>query len=107
MPKKADRRAKTDEKPDETMSRIDFRIRTDHKLLLERAATYAGQTVTGFAMSTLVERATDVVSQHETLRLSNRDRDRFLELLDDMSEPTPALLRAARRHRELIGDLSD
>lgn len=91
----------------ERMGRLDFRIRSDHKLLLERAASYEGQTVTGFAMSTLVERAKEIVAEHETLVLSNRDRDRFLELLDDTSEPTPALVRAVQRHREMIGDLSD
>lgn len=31
-------------------------------------------------------------------RLSDRDRDRFLELLADPPAPTPALKRAAARH---------
>ncbi|MFO0897522.1 MAG: DUF1778 domain-containing protein [Pirellulales bacterium] len=36
--------------------------------------------------------------EESVTRLSDRDRDRFLELLADPPAPTPALKRAAARH---------
>ena len=39
---------------------------------------------------------------HEITTLSDRDLDRFVNLLDHPPAPTEALRRAARRHREVI-----
>jgi uncharacterized protein (DUF1778 family) len=82
--------------------RIDFRLEPEHKALIERAAAYRGESMTGYAISTLVREAQRVVREHEVVTLSGRDRDRFLELLDNPPEPTEALRRAARRHQALI-----
>lgn len=82
--------------------RMDFRVAPEHKALIERAAAYQGETTSGYAISTLVREAQQVIREHELLTLSDRDRDRFLELLADPPEPTEALRRAARRHRGLI-----
>ncbi len=82
--------------------RLDFRLDPEHKLLIERAAAYRGETVTGYAISTLVREAQRVIREHEVITLTDRDRDRFLELLANPPEPTEALRRAARRHQELI-----
>jgi hypothetical protein len=43
-----------------------------------------------------------VITEAEKLRLSERDSLRVLDLLENPPEPTPALRRAFRRHRELI-----
>lgn len=83
-------------------ARLDFRIGEDHKALIERAAAYQGETVTGYVVSTLVRDAQRVVRERETASLSDRERERFLDLLTNPPEPTAALRRAARRHRELI-----
>ena len=84
------------------MERMDFRLNPDHKALIERAAAYSGETVTGFAVSTLVREARRVLEEHETTTLSDRDRDRFVDLLDHPPPPIEALRRAARRHGEVI-----
>lgn len=81
---------------------MDFRLDPEHKALIERAAAYAGETVTGFAVSTLVREARRVLEEHEVTTLSDLDRDRFLDLLDHPPAPTEALRSAARRHREVI-----
>lgn len=83
-------------------NRLDFRLTGEHKSLIEKAAAYSGESLTGFAVSTLVSEARRVVQQHETVTLSARDRDRFLALLDDPPAPSDALRHAARRHRDLI-----
>lgn len=45
---------------------------------------------------------THIVGTGEVARLSDADRNRFLELVSAPPGPTPTLRRAARRHRELI-----
>ncbi len=37
-----------------TEDRMDFRLERDHKALIEKAAAYCGESLTGFAVSTLV-----------------------------------------------------
>lgn len=82
--------------------RLDFRLTGEHKALIEKAAAYSGESLTGFAVSTLVSEARRIVQEHEAVTLSARDRDRFLALLDNPPAPPEALRRAARRHRDLI-----
>lgn len=82
--------------------RMDFRLCRDHKALIEKAAAYSGESLTGFAVATLVGEARRIVREHETVALSARDRDRFLALLDNPPRPSDSLRRAARRHRDLI-----
>jgi uncharacterized protein (DUF1778 family) len=82
--------------------RMDFRLSRVHKALIEKAAAYSGESLTGFAVATLVSEARRIVREHETVALSGRDRDRFLALLDNPPAPSGALRRAARRHRDLV-----
>jgi uncharacterized protein (DUF1778 family) len=91
--------------PDQTESaggaRLSFRVDPAIKSLIERAARYSGETVTSYAISALVRDARQVVQAHELTVLSDRDRDRFLALLDNPPEPNEALRRAAGRYHEL------
>jgi uncharacterized protein (DUF1778 family) len=80
-----------------TTTRIEMRVPEDLKALVERAASVAGQSLTTFAVSTLVERAHQVLAQHETTVLSARDREVFLHALDE--KPNPALHKAAARFK--------
>lgn len=82
--------------------RMDFRLSPEQKALIEKAAAYSGETLTGFALATLIDEARRVVREHESVTLTVRDRERFLELLDSPPEPGRGLRRAARRHREII-----
>lgn len=82
--------------------RMDFRLASEHKELIEKAAAYSGESLTGFAVSTLVTEARRIVREHEAIALSAPDRERFLALLDRPPAPADALRRAARRHRDLI-----
>ena len=84
-----------------TTARIEMRIAEDLKELLERAADATGQTLTTFAVSTLVERAHQVLAQAETTRLSAREREAFMQMLDD--KPNAALRKAASRYKARHG----
>ncbi len=83
--------------------RLDMRLDTRTKILIERAAAITGQTLTDFALSNLVQSAMATIERHERLVMTDRDRDRFLKALDRPPKPLPALAKAARRHALVIG----
>ncbi|MBI5495321.1 MAG: DUF1778 domain-containing protein [Deltaproteobacteria bacterium] len=80
-----------------TTSRIDMRISEETKTLVERAAAAMGQTVTAFAQTALMNRAQQVLSERETTLLTARDRELFLQVLDD--KPNAVLRKAAAKHK--------
>ena len=82
-------------------ARLNFRLPSELKQTIEEAAAQLGQSVTDFAVSTLVENARQVLTQHQITELSNRDRDLFLALLDDAdSGPNETLRAAAQRYKK-------
>jgi len=79
--------------------RLDFRLNSEAKRVIEQAAALSGQTVKQFAVSTLVQSAEEVLERRRTIHLSNRDRDLFLALLDSDEGPNEALRGAAERFK--------
>ena len=84
-------------------ARLDFRLRLEHKRLIERAASAQSQTVTDFAVANLVKAAHETIQQAALTRLSTRDRDVFLRALETDAEPNAALKKAARRYKKRRG----
>jgi len=82
-------------------ARINVRLSSDLKQLVEEAAVTVGQTVCDFTISTLVREARQVISDAQITRLSNRDRDIFLAALDSAdAKPNDVLKAAARRYKK-------
>jgi len=79
--------------------RMHFRLPQDIKERVEKAAAVSGQTITDFAVSVLANSASEVLDRHETRRLSARDRDVFLAVLDAETEPNQALKNAAKAYK--------
>ena len=85
-------------------ARINVRLPSELKQTIEEAASALGQTVSEFAISTVVREARQVLHNAQITRLSNRDRDRFLAALDAAdAKPNTALKAAARRYGKLRG----
>ena len=85
-------------------ARLNFRLPSDLKEVIEEAAASLGQSVSDFAVSTLVRQARSVIEQQHVTTLSNQDRDRFIVLLDDAdARPNAALLKAAKRYKKNLG----
>lgn len=85
-------------------ARISVRLPSELKQTIEEAASVLGQTVTEFAISTVVREARQVLYEAQVTRLSNRDRDKFLKALDTLdAKPNAALKAAARRYGKLHG----
>ena len=78
--------------------RLDVRLNSKHKQMIEQAADLLGQTLSAFTVSTLVREAEQVIERFGVLRLSTRDRDAFLAALDNPPKPNARLRKAARDH---------
>ena len=63
----------------------------------------SGQTVSEFALSRLLEVARETVERATTTQLNHRDREAFLALISEDSEPNEALKTASERYRRRGG----
>lgn len=72
-------------------ARINLRTSPEAKALIERAAALMGTTMSSFMLQNAYEAAQRLIAQHETITLSDRDRDAFLAALENPPEPTDAL----------------
>lgn len=86
-------------------ARMEFRLPPKLKQRIERAAAAQNRSVTEFATSVLAESAEKVLSEHsrhEHVVLSDRDRERFLAMLDADPAPNAALRAAAKQRRKRV-----
>jgi uncharacterized protein (DUF1778 family) len=86
----------------ENEARVDLRLSNQAKATLEEAAALTGQSLSDFAVSTLLERANQVLETNRIRTLSERDALIFLRLLDT-DQPNPALREAAAWYKENYG----
>jgi uncharacterized protein (DUF1778 family) len=85
-------------------ARLNFRLPSDLKSVIEEAAASLGQTVSDFAIATLVQAAQRVIRDQSVTELTRRDRDAFLALLDDADlKPNRALRKAAAAYKKHFG----
>jgi uncharacterized protein (DUF1778 family) len=85
-------------------ARLEARITPDLQALLKRAAELEGRSVTDFVVTAAQEAAERRIERAQVIRLSLEDQRAFVEAILNPPEPTPALQRAFRRHRELIDE---
>jgi uncharacterized protein (DUF1778 family) len=84
-------------------ARLNFRLRPDLKQVIEAAAAQLGQSVSDFAVATLVREARQVVHDQTITQLSNRDRDIFLAALDRTDlKPNKKLVAAAQHYKRQV-----
>jgi uncharacterized protein (DUF1778 family) len=85
-------------------ARINFRLGGDLKKTIEDAAAEMGQSLSDFAISTLVQTARKILHDQQVTRLSERDRQLFVAMLDDKSsKPNDALVKSVRRYKKQVG----
>jgi len=85
-------------------ARINFRLNSELKKTIEDAAAELGQSISDFAISTLVQAARKVLHDQQVTRLSERDRQVFAAMLDDESrKPNDSLVNAAKRYKKQVG----
>ncbi len=92
----------TIEKTTNQNARLNFRLPAEIKERIEDAALVSGLTVTDFAINSLANSADEILEKQQTRKLSKRDSEIFLALLDDDSEPNEALQKAAAEYKKRI-----
>ena len=83
-------------------ARLEARIAPDTLAVVKRAAEIQGRSISDFVVAAAEEAANRTIEQTQIIRLSIEDQRAFAEAIINPPEPTPALRRAFRRHRELI-----
>ena len=81
-------------------SRLNVRVSPEIKARIARAADILDQDLTEFAVSTLNERAVDVIDKYDHIVLSAEEYQFFLDALDKpASEPAEYSLKALAEYR--------
>ncbi len=81
-------------------SGIDLRLSQEQKKTLEKAAALMGLSVSSYVLSHSLAAANKDIGTHETLVLSEQDRDLFLLLLENPPEPCEALKSAMQEYQD-------
>jgi uncharacterized protein (DUF1778 family) len=84
-------------------ARVDFRLTRKAKAVIEEAAAFTGQSISDFAVSTLLEKAHQVLSAKRDRSLSERDAHIFMKMLDSKKKPNRALREAAALYKDNYG----
>jgi uncharacterized protein (DUF1778 family) len=83
--------------------RIDARLTGAQKQLLEHAAALQGRTITAFVLASAEEAALKTIREHESVRLSELDREAFIAALLNPPQPTSRLRAAAAAYIKEMG----
>lgn len=82
--------------------RLQVRLDRDAKQVLEKAARYENQTLSGFVLTKALDEARQVIDRHEILRINEQDWGQVMAAIDNPPAANDALKRARKRHRQLI-----
>jgi uncharacterized protein (DUF1778 family) len=80
--------------------RLQVRLDTQAKGVLQRAASYRHKTLSQFVLSTALEEAERIIRENEVVTLSNPDWKAFYDALTDPPAPNAALRKAYDRYRK-------
>lgn len=84
-------------------ARLEFRVRPERKLRIERAAELVHEPVSEFARTAAEEKAERVIREHEaTTTVPAEFFDDLLDALDAPPRANAALTRAAKQARETL-----
>ena len=83
-----------------TQERLEMRISSDEKQLLEEAAERRGLTLTAFVLSNAHEAAVRTLETAHVIELTRDDQYRFVEMLLNPPAPSARLRAAAAEYRE-------
>lgn len=78
------------------LDRIDLRLGSDDKGMLQLAASYEGVSLAAFIRKAALEVARSVVERNERLTLSREDARKIIEALDQPFAPNQALIKAMK-----------
>ncbi len=83
--------------------RLQVRLDTESKNVLQRAASYRHKTVSQFVLMTALEEAEKVILENEVVTLSGPDWKVFFNALTNPPAPNAALRKAFARYKKAAG----
>ena len=83
-------------------SRLDVRMRNESKKIIEQAAHLLGLKPSDYARITLEREAKRTLSDSYGIKLTERDWNRFLQILNEDAMPNEALANAASQYEEKV-----
>ena len=88
--------------PQITNERINLRLKSSAKHLLERAARFEGKTLTNFILNCALSKAEKSIYEHETIRLTIQESGAFYDALNQPIKLNTKLLNAFDDHDKYI-----
>jgi uncharacterized protein (DUF1778 family) len=83
-------------------SRLGFRVDERTKKRVEKAAALERRSLTDFCLTALAQATDATIARHESIVLSEHDRQQFFDVLINPPKPNARLKRAFRSARERI-----
>lgn len=84
-------------------ARLEARISTTQKALLQRAAQLSGRTLSEFVVASAQEAASRVIEAHEIIMLTREQQAAFVQTLLNAPAPGPRLRKAAKAYKAELG----
>ncbi len=84
-------------------ARLEARVSTTQKALLQRAAQLSGRTLSEFVVASAQEAASRVIEAHETITLTRAQQTTFVQALLNAPAPGPKLRKAAKAYKAELG----
>ena len=81
--------------------RLNFRLTPEQERALRQASALTGQSLTGFVLSSAVDRAHELLDRANAIQLSDASFRRFVAALDEPAEDVPELARLFRRPSQI------
>ena len=81
--------------------RLEARISSEQKAMVEQAAALEGRSVTDFVLASVQAAARKTIADHQYLTLSAEDGRAFVSALLNPPRPSSQLVETVRRYRDL------
>jgi uncharacterized protein (DUF1778 family) len=82
--------------------RLNQRLKSGGKRRVEQAAAFEGRPVSSLIVSSALASAERTIREHDTMVLSQRDAEAFLEAVPDPPQPSARLLEAIAEHSRRV-----
>ncbi len=86
--------------------RIELRASQKERERLLEAAMFTGVTLSGFLRQAALEKSDCILKNRDAIALSDRDRDLFLEALENPPKPNTRLQKAFRSYQKRKREVS-
>jgi len=80
------------------LTSLNLKMTEEFKEVIIRAAQLKMMSVNTYLTNLAYDNAKQVISEYETLKLSNEERDRFIALLNNPPKPTEKAKMAMRKY---------